>query len=184
VSANLIVDLGGTTQVVNTITSPPFLSGGAIFAGSGTVIGNSCNMLHSDTYCNMIVTGASQSGQLRIQVQCSDSDVSGTYTDPTSGLAQLPTTFQSGGILWLNSGGAGNGLFTAQASGFTMGSGLTGFAFFAAFQRPYQFARANVLGEGSAQYAGPLMVDFISQLKTTGSGGGAWSQSGVPVVNV
>jgi hypothetical protein len=138
-------------------------------------------MLHSDTYCNMQVTGLSTSGQLRVQIQVSDSDTSGTYTDPTSGLAQFPTNFQSGGILWINSGGTTNGTFGALISGHAIASGFTESA---AFQRIGRFVRANTLTETTAQYAGPLSVTFISQFRTTGSGGGFSYQPGSGVINV
>src|SRR5260370_31421137 len=106
-SANLVVGLGNTTQMSASLVSEPFLSGGMVAVGSGTQIGISIDMLHSDTFCNLYAAGVSQSGQLRLQVQTADSDVSGNYTDPTSGIAQLPTAFASGGILWVNSGGTG-----------------------------------------------------------------------------
>lgn len=170
-SANLVVDLGNTCQFGNSQFGWSVTSGlsNLVAVASGTLIGTSIDMLHSDTFCNMAITGQSTSGQLRIQVQCSDSDTSGNYTDPTSGLAQFPTIFQSGGIVWINSGGAGGGIFGAQASGYSLASG---FACSAAFQRPQRYVRANVLSETSQQYAGPLTVQFISQYKTTGSGGG------------
>jgi len=142
---------------------------GIAYAASGGIIGQSVDMLHSDTYCNLLVAGCpiATSGQLRIQVQCSDSDVSGTYTDPTSGLPQFPTWFQSGGIVILNSGGLLGGTKGAQTSGASIQSG---FAEYAAFQRPTRFARANMVSGDF--YAGTLAVSFVSQLKTTGSGGG------------
>jgi len=177
----LIVDIGGTAQSVLSIGSPPLLSGSFTAAGSGTVIGQSCNLINSDTYCNINIAGISQSGQLRVQVQTADTDTSGSYTDPTSGLPQFPTSFQSGGILWINSGGVLGGVLAGQTSGYAIASG---FNVFAAFIRNGTFVRANVIGEGTSQYAGPLTVSFVSQNKTTGSGGGAWSQSGVPVINV
>src|ERR1700735_4819885 len=110
-SASYLVDLYDTTQQGVSIADPPFLSGGSFFAGSGTVVGQSIFMGNSDSYCNVFAIGNTQSGQLRIQVQTSYTDVSGNYTDPTSGLAVLPTVFQSGGILWINSGGTGGGVF-------------------------------------------------------------------------
>jgi hypothetical protein len=170
-AAGLVLDLGHTSQQGNSIQGFSVLSGVAncICVASGTFIGQSIDMLHSDTACNVQVTGQSTSGQLRIQVQTSDTDVSGNYTDPTSGLAQLPSEFQSGGILWINSGGTGQGLLGAQQSGQSIASG---FSLSSYFQRPGRFARANVLTEATAQYAGPLQVNFISQFKTTGSGGG------------
>jgi hypothetical protein len=124
-------------------------------------------MLNSDTFCNLQVTGNTQSGQLRIQIQTSDTDVSGLYTDPTSGLAQLPTVFASGGILWLNSGGTGGGTLGAFISGHSM---YSGFCESAAFQRPQRFVRAIMMS--GDWFGGPLQANFLSQYKTTGSGGG------------
>lgn len=174
-SANLIVDIGNTCLQEVSIIPPPLLSGGVFCAASGTVAtatgltGLSVDGINADTYCNLCVAGVTQSGQLRIAVQCSDTDVSGNYTDPTSGLPTFPGAFQSGGILWLNSGGAGGGLLGAFVSGQSMYSGFTQYQ---GFQRPQRFVRANVISEGSAQFAGPLTVSFVMQNKTTGSGGG------------
>ena len=194
-SANLTVDLGNTTQQGTSLFGWSATSGvsNAVCVASGTIVGQSIDMLHSDTYCNVQITGQSTSGQLRIQVQTADNDVSGQYTDPTSGLAQLPGTFQSGGIIWVNSGGAGGGFFNAFTSGQSIASG---FSFTTAFQRPAavpgatigggRFVRALVLSESTAQYAGPLVVNFLGQFRTTGSGGGfTWSpQTGPSTVNV
>lgn len=181
-SANLTVDLGNTTQQANSLSSFSSLSGvqNCLCAASGGIIGQSVDMLHSDTFCNMLITGVGgSSGQLRIAVQTSDSDTSGTYTDPTSGLAQLPTVFQSGGIVWLNSGGTGNGLYGAFVSGQAISSG---FCASAAFQRPGRFVRANLVSGDF--FAGPLEVNFLSQFKTTGSGGGFTYQPTSGTVNV
>lgn len=162
-SANLVVDLGGTV-----LSYPSLVTSGA-FPGSGALIGNSVDLLNANTFCNLNVVGqnAGLSGQLRVAVQTSDADTSGLYTDPTSGLAQLPTSFQSGGILILNSGGIFQGTFSSGTSGQFIQSG---FNVFAGFQRPQRFARANVISGDF--YNGPLALSFVSQLKTTGSGGG------------
>ncbi len=154
-------------------------SGGPPAPASGAVIGASVDMLNSDTYCQLVVMGSMSSGQLRVQVQNSDSDVSGTYTDPTSGLAQLPGTFQSGGILWINSGGLLGG--TIGTTGFVSGQSVnSGFLVAQPFQRTARFARANLL---SGDF-GCASVGFISNLKTTGSGGGFSFSPGSGVVNV
>lgn len=174
-SASTLIDLGGTCQLSQTIAGGATTSG-VILAASGGTIGQSCFMPYSDNYCNVLITGlpAYASGQLRIAVQGADNDVSGQYTDPTSGLAVLPTWFSSGGILWLNSGGLLGGTIGAAASGDYIASG---FAEAAAFQRPNAYVRANVVSGDF--YAGTLVVNFISQFKTTGSGGG---QSQQPLV--
>lgn len=177
-SANLIVDLGGTAQTYPTIGSAG--TSGGVFAASGGYIGLSVDMINSDTYCNINAIGVPffTSGQLRVAVQTSDSDVSGTYTDPTSGLPQFPTSFQSGGILILNSGGLLGGTQSVSSVGANSGQIQSGYAFqsgfsvCAAFQRPQagRFVRANVLSGDF--FAGQLAVGVISQNKTTGSGGG------------
>lgn len=168
-SASLLVDLGNTCQQIQTIGATGAAVSGVIYAASGATIGQSCNMPYSDTYCNVQVNAVPTfaSGQLRIQVQTAPADVSGQYTDPTSGLAVLPTWFSSGGILILNSGGILGGTISAQTSGDSFYSGACEAA---AFQRPGQFARANVLSGDF--FTGSLIVNFISQWKTTGSGGG------------
>ena len=161
--------MGSTCQLITTIQPTGTSTSGNIFAASGATIGGSCAMPYSDTYCNVLVTAQPTyaSGQLRVQVQTAPADVSGQYTDPTSGLAQLPTWFQSGGILILNSGGILGGTIAAQTSGDSFYSGCCKAA---AFQRPNVFARANVLSGDF--FAGSLAVSFISQYRTTGSGGG------------
>ncbi len=186
-SANLIVDLGGTALSYPTL--PAGASGtlsGGVFAASGALVGQSVDMLHANTFTNLMITGLSlnTSGQLRVQVQTSDTDVSGNYTDPTSGLAQLPTYFESGGIIRLNSGGIlggtiqgainqGGGLGNTAGTSGAPNSGYaiqSGFTAFAGFQRIGRYARANVVSGDF--YVGPLALAFVSQLKTTGSGGG------------
>jgi hypothetical protein len=199
-SANLVVDLGGTVTSLPTINSSPVLSGSIVCPGSGTTIGLSADLINADTFCNISVAGVSASGQLRLQVQCSDTDTSGNYTDPTSGLAILPRDFASGGLIWINSGGSLGAVLGGDVSQFLTGSAplsgqpnsgtaiASGFTRYVAFQRPTRFARVNVLSEAAAQYGGALQVAFVSQTKTTGSGGGAsWQPqgSGQPfVVNV
>ena len=162
-SANLLVDLGATCQSHISIFS------GTIFAASGGVIGQPGHLGNADTFCNLFAMGTPvfTSGQLRLQVQTSDSDVSGNYTDPTSGLATFPSFFKSGGILWLNSGQLGTGVLGAGVSGQNIQSG---FAVGAGFVRNGTFARVNVISGDF--FAGTLTAGFISQLRTTGSGGG------------
>lgn len=152
-SANLVVDIGNTCQATLSIVAA---SGGGPFSASGAAIGGAVDLINANTFCNLaIAAGLTQSGQLRVGVQTSDTNVSGSFTDPTSGLAQLPTSFQSGGLIWLNSGGANL---------------QSGQLVFAGFQRPGRYARAVVLSGDF--FNGPLEVGFVSQLKVTGSGGG------------
>jgi len=174
------VDIGGTAYFEPSLL-PPQTQSGLICPNSGALIGLSVDMNNANTFCNIYVTGVTynQSGQVLLQVQTSDSDTSGNYTDPTSGLAAFPTYFSSGGILILNSGGVGMGVLGAQVSGQSI---LSGFTQFAAFQRPGRFARINVLSGGF--YNGPLVAGFVSQLRTTGSGGGFSFQPASGTVSV
>ncbi len=180
-SAGLVVDLGNSAQMDVSIQGLPVLSGALVAPCSGAVIGDGINMMNSDTYCNLFAAGFMTSGQLRIQVQCADNDVSGQYTDPTSGLPSnaFPGAFQSGGILFLNSGGAGGGVLGAGVSGQFVASG---FAVAQGFQRTGTFVRANLLSGDFG--CGPLTIGFISNLKTTGSGGGYSPLPGSGSVNV
>lgn len=163
-SASYVVDLGNTT-----VSAPSIVNVNA-FPCSGAVVGNPVDLLLANTMTNLsVVGGLSQSGALRVRVQTSDATTSGTFTDPTSGLAQLPTSFSSGGILFINSGGAGL---------------RSGFQTFAGFQRPHRYARAIALSGDFWQ--APLSVGFIGQAKTTfpGSGGGFTYSPGSGTVDV
>ena len=184
-SANLVVDLGNTCYMQPTIGIGGAGSG-LIYAASGAVVGAIADMINADTYCNLVAVGNAvfTSGQLRFQVQTADAATSGSFTDPMSGMAaaDLPTAFSSGGILWINSGGTGGssgGLF----GGFVSGQAIqSGFALAAAFQRVGRYARAIVMSGDF--YAGTLTASFISQLKTTGSGGGFAFSPGSGTVSV
>lgn len=184
-SASLVIDLGNTAQMSVSIGLGGAGSG-LIYPASGAVIGQSISLRNADTFCNLFAAGNAvfTSGQLRLQVQCSDTDTSGNFTDPTSGLPStaFPTSFQSGGILWLNSGGTGGssgGLF----GGFVSGQAIqSGWAVAGGFQRPFEFARVNVLSGDF--YAGTLVAGFISQYRTTGSGGGFSYSPSSGTVNV
>lgn len=163
-SANLIVDIGNTCQYSYSIAPS---AGVAATPASGVIVGDPVNMLHANTFCNLFVTGGpSNSGQFRVAVQTSDSTASGSFTDPTSGLAAFPTSFLSGGILVVNSG-------NNQQSGVSA---------FAGFQRPGQYARAIILS--GDQYNAPVFAGFVSQKKITGSGGGFTYSPGSGSVNV
>jgi hypothetical protein len=156
VSANLLVDLNNTCQMSPSIVAPPALSGFLAAPQSGVQVGLTVDLLNANTFCNVYACGGvSESGLSRLQVQTSDATTSGSFTDPTSGLPVMPTSFSSGGVLWLNSGG---------------GALSSGFFFAAAFQRPHRYAR---LVQMSGDWmTGALAAGFISALKTTGSGGG------------
>lgn len=174
-SANYVIDLANTTIALPSIALGAVAGSGVAYAASGAIIGQSCDLINANAMCNLEIKGCPvfTSGQLRIQVQCSDSDTSGTYTDPTSGLQTFPTNFQSGGIVILNSGAVGGGILGAGVSGQFIQSG---FSAYAGFQRPLRFARANLVS--GDYYAGTLYVGFVSQQKTTGSGGGQTQSPG------
>lgn len=192
-SANLVVDIGGTCATQPSIVSSPVASGACVCVNSGAVVGQSVDLINADTFCNVVIQGQSASGQLRVQLQTSDTDVSGNYTDPTSGLARFPRDVASGGIVWINSGGTLGGLLggsiqTGANSGAPL-SGLaeaSGFVVAVAFQRPQngRYARAIALSETTVQFGGSLQVGFVSQNKTTGSGGGFTLSPGSGAVSV
>ena len=179
-SANLLVDLANTCQLSQSIGAAGAGSG-ISYPASGAIIGDVVDLINANTFCNLWAAGTAVfgSGQLRLQVQVSDSTTSGTFTDPTSGAAQFPTSFQSGGLLWINSGATGGGVLGAFVSGQAVQSGfMTG----GGFIRTGQYARVNVLSGDF--YAGRLAAGFVSQLKTTGSGGGFTYSPGSGTVNV
>ena len=168
-SANLLVDLGSTCQQGVTIAPA---NGVGSSPASGVIVGTPVDLANANTFCNLqVVGGVSQSGPFKVQVQTSPTLNSGDFTDPTSGLAQLPTSFLSGGVMVCNSG--------AGVSGSPFASGLSQSA---AFQRPHRYARAIAMS--GDQYNAPVTATFISQLRTTGSGAGFTFSPGSGVVNV
>ena len=178
--ASHLIDLGNTTQAATSIAPDFVLSGSARFPNSGAVIGNGVAMGNANSYCNMVVAGilGSGDGPLRVRIQTSADDVSGNYTDPTSGMTNLPTVFQSGGIMWINSGSDG-GVFGAVVSGQ---NSFSGFVAAGAFVRPHLYARAMLMSGNATVFHGS--VSFISQLRETGSGGGFTFSPGGGTVNV
>ncbi len=175
-SATTVVDLGPAVHFSRSLPDPAggadvgmaITSGGCVSALSGVQVGSVIDLLHANTFCNVWVQGQSLgSGPLLIGVQTSDTTTSGSFTDPTSGLARLPAPFVSGGWLVIGSGtGTNVGIFSSGVSGSIVQSG---FACAAGFIRPHRYAR---LITGSGFYDGPLGAGFISELKTKGSGGG------------
>jgi hypothetical protein len=160
-SANLVVDLGATTDYRVSV---------AVGSGANLVIGEIVDFLSANTYDNVFVAGGlAGSGVVEVRVQTSDATTSGSFTDPTSGLAALPTSFVSGGVFFANSGlwASGNESLTAPVNNAPLF--CSGGIQFAAFQRPARYARL-VLNSGF--YPGPITAGFISNKKTTGSGGG------------
>ena len=189
-SANIVVDLYNTVQMVQSFPSTAqaadggvaITSGGSISSLSGVMIGDGVDMRDSDTNTQLFVGGLSYgSGPLIIGVQTAPSATSGDFTDPTSGLATFPGAFRSGGFLIIGSGPASDtrlGIFGSGQSGFFVRSG-----FFAAshFQRPHRYAR---IIHGSGFFEGTLHAGFIGSLKTTGSGGGYSASPGSGAVSV
>ena len=184
-SANLIVDIGNTCYAYRSLVTT------AAFWQSGIIVGDVVDMLHANTFTNLALFGAltgnnPNSGQIRVGVQTADTTNSGDFTDPTSGMAAFPTVFESGGIVRLNSGSVGvpagqQGTFGAFISGHAIQSGFTEFA---GFQRPGRYARIISVSGPLDFYQGPLILAFVSQLKTTGSGGGFTLAPSSGVVNV
>ena len=214
-SANLVVDIQNTCQYFTSLAG----TGVGGVPASGAQIGRIVDLKDSNTYTNLFaVVTAGTSGSIAVQIQTSDAVASGnffsgggvppsgTFTDPTSGLAAFPNNISSGGIWWVNSGlysvvqggglsgtmnvgtfGAGidnifngmgpNGL-PLSGSWPAMGSG--GIAF-SAFQRPSRFARLNVLSGAAAV---SVIAGFVANLRTTGSGGGFTLSPGSGAVNV
>jgi hypothetical protein len=176
-SANLIVDLGGTALMGVSIGP---LAGVGGTPASGIIVGQPLDFNNANTFCNVVAAGTGTSGLFRVMVQTSDTNTSGSFTDPTSGLAQLPTSFLSGGILIVGSGSLG------FASGVPLSGNMSsGGMQAAAFQRPHQYVRAIVMSGNANNH--PVTVAFVSQLRTTGSGPGfTWApqNSGSNTINV
>mgnify|MGYP001567935769 CR=1 FL=1 len=167
-SANLVVDLGNTTQTGNIVSIDAHNYGDSgIQSASGIQFGNIIDMIHADTYCNLNVVGRRVvgSGQLRVQGQVSPTTASGDFYDWTSGRSVLPGAFTSGGILTI--GGTSGGLLGPAVSGQNIQSG---FSVSQGFIRTDRYVRAMTLAD--VGFAGPIHAQFISQLKVTGSGGG------------
>ena len=151
-SAGLIVDLANTSIMYPSI-SPA--NGVGASPASGVIVGMIADLRDSNTFTNLVAAfGPSTSGQFRVQIQTADDTNSGSFTDPTSGLAVMPTNFLSGGIMVVNSG-------NAQQSGGFLGAG---------FLSPHRYARAVVMS--GDQFNAPVTVGFIKQAKRTGVGPG------------
>lgn len=165
----IIGDIGPQVISLPSLFTAGQVSG--LWAGlSGGQIGTSVDLINANGYCNVWVqgTGALLSGRVRFQVQQSDQDVSGTYTDPTIGIlsGDLTNVFTSGCIMTLNPNNSG-GVF----SGFTSGQAfLSGFLAFGGFMRGARFVRLNIVSGDQAVM--DLSAGFISQAKMTNPTGG------------
>ena len=175
-SANLIVDLCNGADYATSVT---------IGSGSDLTVGRIVDLLQGNTYCNVFCAGgvAGGSGPIQLQLQTADVLTSGSFTDPTSGLVlgQFPVGVVSGGNVWINSGLWGSGNYSLSAPVNSAPLFCSGGIGFAAFQRPGRYARLiNVSGV----YPGAITAGFVTQKKTTGSGGGFDYSPGSGTVNV
>ena len=171
-SANLVVDLNPTVD-----TRPSVVVG----SGSNLIVGEIVDLLHANTFCNVFCAGAAGSGLIELRVQTSDSVLSGTFTDPTSGLAQIPQGFASGGVVFCNSGLYASGNSSPYAPVNNAPLFCSGGQQFAAFQRPHRYAR---LITNSGPFPNFFAAGFISQKKTIGSGFGYTFSPSSGTVNV
>lgn len=160
-SANLIVDLGATCDYKSSVN---------VGSGSNFTVGQVCDLLGANTYCNVSVNGLLfGSGLIEVRVQTSDSTASGTFTDPTSGLAALPSFLASGGVMFANSGLFVSGYSSLSAPVNNAPLFCSGGVQYGAFQRPHRYARLLL---NSGAYPNPIQAGFISNKKTIGSGAG------------
>lgn len=174
-SANLVVDLGNTTDFRASVMQG---------SGASFTVGEIVDLIDANSFCNVFCAGGAGSGAVELRIQTSDSLTSGSFTDPTSGLVagQFPPFVASGGIFFANSGipGSGNiGNFAPVGSAPLFCSGGIQFA---AFQRPGRYAR---LINNSGVFPSWMTAGFISQRKQTGSGAGwSWAPQSGSTINV
>lgn len=180
-SANLVVDLGNTTDYPLSVVS---------LSGQSTSVGQIVDLLHANTYTNVWVSAVGGSGELPVFIQTSDATTSGTFTDPTSGLpaGAFPVSERvvSGGIFWVNSGLWTSGSRSPTATINNAPLFHSGGVQLAAFQRPHRYARLVVTSGNASIAAHVILAGFVAQKKTTGaSGGGGFTFSpGSGVVSV
>ena len=163
-SASHVVDIGNGCGY-----DPSVVCAATISPASGTIVGQIVDLLNDNAFTNLYVAGGPTSGPLAVLVQTSDATTSGSFTDPTSGLPQFPTAFSSGGLFWVNSGLYSSGIDPWSSIVNNAPLFCSGGVQFAAFQRVGRYVRAIAL---SGAFDQPMTAGFISQRKTTGSGGG------------
>lgn len=139
-SANYHIDCGSTAIFVPSISA-------VTLSGAVGTVGQWVDLSNSDSFCNVSINVGACSGPLTFAVQTAPgqwdyvggvlgsgafsgvifsggSPASGQFTDPTSGLTssggQLPTWFNSGGLLLVNSG-----LWVLPGAAGAPGSGTT-----------------------------------------------------------
>ncbi len=173
-SANLVVDLSSTVDRFTSVT---------VLSGDSTVVGTIVDLLNANTYCQVWAAGVG-SGPLPLLIQCADDTLSGSFTDPTSGITALGPNIASGGIFWANSGLYGSGNMSPASRAGPAPLFVSGGIDFGAFLRPQRYARL-ICTSGNASLAGVnFSAGFLSQKKTTGSGGGFTYLPGSGSVNV
>lgn len=170
-SANLVVDLGATTDYRTSIV---------VGSGSNFTVGEIIDLSNANTYCNIWVNGGPGSGVIELRVQTSDTTTSGDFTDPTSGLAGFPTWLVSGGRMFANSGLAVSGNSSLSSPVNSAPLFCSGGIQFGAFSRPHKYARLLL---NSGVFPHQIHAGLISQKRTIGSGGFTYAP-GSGVVNV
>lgn len=168
-SASYLVDLANTVQV-QTSVAPTIANSPA----SGTTVGQIVDLLHANSFCNVVVAGGPSSGVARVTVQTADDTASGSFGDPTSGTpaGSFGPNMISGGNAWVNSGLIGSGTYGAGYGGVVNNAPVfcSGQNWAFGFNRTQRYARAIV---NSGSFDSMLSVSFVSQLKTTGGSGTA-----------
>jgi predicted RecA/RadA family phage recombinase len=161
-SANFVVDLGSTVDMAASVT---------VGSGSDLTVGRVVDLLFANTATQVWVQGgvAGGSGVIEVRIQTSDATTSGSFTDPTSGLAQLPGKVASGGCFFTNSGLYSSGIGSPSAPVDSAPLFCSGGLDFTYFQRPQRYARLIL---NSGVYPGAISAGFLAQKKVVGSGAG------------
>ncbi len=165
-SASYLVDAANTLDAKASIN----LGSGASFT-----VGEILDLGYANTFTNVVVAGGVGSGPIEIRAQTSDATTSGSFTDPTSGLAALPVNCVSGGVWFANSGLWASGVsspFPAVSGAPLFCSGAIQFV--GGFQSPHRYVR---LINNSGVFPVWFTAGVVKQKKVTGSGTGGWTYS-------
>lgn len=171
-SASLLVDARNTLDYRTSV---------AVGSGSNLIVGQIVDFGNTDTFTNVFVAGGAGSGACEVRIQCSNATTSGSFTDPTSGLAQFPTgsSIQSGGIFFANSGLLASGNQSVTSPVNNAPTFCSGGIEFGGFQRTGRYAR---LVWNSGAFPNFATAGFVGNKMTTGSGGGfSFSPTSGPV---
>lgn len=175
-SANSVIDL---FSAVDCRTSLIGVSGDIFTVGS--IVDLQGAHVNTQVWCAPAGGG---SGIIELRIQTSDGTTSGSFTDPTSGMATDTFANQmvkSGGILYLNSGLYVSGYSHREAvvnnAPLFCSGGIDG----SWFQRPHRYARL-ILNSGT--YPNAITAGLLCQKHVTGSGGGFSYQPGSGSVSV